>query len=733
MRRTAGVPADVVEGWSTVTRLLCCGAPVRLASLVLANVLAVPAIAQTCLRPEPPTGGFPTQFELVVPVGYSDGYQTFGTLISPVAPTPSCGWPLVVFVHPLGQHRAFDQDLQLSVAAQGFAVWTYDVRGHGQAVAANPTHAQPGATLWGPVELLDLAEQVQFVLGNTAWTGQFDPTRIAITGSSQGGGHGWSAAAWTGQPVQVPGRPTLVMPAIRCVVAHDMVADAADDWVRDGVLWSTFFTNVIAGEYAFMGVPFDAAFVQTARTAFLAQDPASLLATFAAAGRTNRLQLASTTVPVLYTHSYHDFVGDPLAGLVALQSVPAPHRALLGTGGHGTPANVAERSFRDALTLRWLNRFLWDIPNEVEFEAPCILAELPLSAVERDDLSSAWNRAHLVDPLQPPPVPRRYLHDDLTLTPEVPIAPQVDGPIQQTVDPLAVDFDPAGWLDQPTVRQLSNVLLACPLHERVYSFTTTTETQLEHCARVHLRLVPDRAEWMLAALLTVQPPQVGATEVMLSSRAIASKTSVAGTAEEREFVLPPVATRIPAGSVVRLRLRNLWLDEPPMQPQLMAVPLFHDFRVEVVHGGPTGGSWLELPLQPVRPRLVSTTATLPLATLPPFAMELRGGAARAAFPYLLAVSMGGQLPGIPYLGDMVPIEPDWLVGVSVASLQAPYFTGFLGFLDANGVADAQLDFSSIAPMPNFLSGWCLTAAGFVWDGEWAPTGAATNALDVVLR
>ncbi len=705
----------------------------RAATVLLATVLATTARAQTCLRPEPPYGGHGVQFDLVVPVGLSDGYQTFGTMITPQTPPPSCGWPLVVFVHPLGQHRAFDQDLQLLVASQGFAVWTYDVRGHGQAVAANPTHPNAGSTLWGPSELLDLAEHIAFVAANPAWSGIVDATRVAVTGSSQGGGHAWSAAAWSGQTIQVAGRPARTLPTIHCVVAHDMVADAGDDWVRDGVLFSTFFTNVISGAYAYMGVPFDPALVAAGRAAFLAQDPTTLLAAFAAEGRANHAGLLASTVPLLYTHSYHDFVGGPLTGLLALQGAPAPWRAVLGTGGHGTPANVAERGFRDALTLRWLNRYLWQVPNEVEFESRCILAELPLAAAQHDDLAAAWNRAHLADPLQPPATTRWYLRDDLTLGPNAPSLPQVDASIVQAIAPSAVDFDPAGWLDQPTVRELPNVLSACPLSECVYAFTTLAETQLQHSARVHLRLVPDRAEWMLAVLLTVQPPEPGAPEVALCSRGIASRTSVADVPEDRDFLLPPVAARIPAGAVVRLRLRNLWLDEYPMARQLMAAPLFHDFQVDIVHGDATSGSWIEVPLQPVRPKLVTTATSIDLATLPAFDLQLRGGAARADLPYLLAVGMGGQLPATPYLGEDVPIEGDWLVGVSVASLQSPYFTGFLGFLDAGGVANGHLDFSSIAPMPTFLAGWCLTAVGFVWDAEFAPTGAASNAVDVQFR
>lgn len=678
-----------------------------------------------------PPGGFAPSFELVVPVTLSDGYQTYGTLIRPDAPVPPCGWPLVVFVHPLGQDRSYDQDLQLLVASQGFAVWTYDVRAHGQAVAANSNHPNAGSTVWGPAELLDLAEHIEFVVSAPAWAGTLDPARIAVTGSSQGGAHAWSVAARSGQLLTAPGRPSRAMPQVACAIAHDLVPDMADDWVRDGVLFGSFFYKLVAGDYAYTGVPLDAGFVQRGRNAFLAQDAAGFVADLAAEGRDHRAALANCTVPLLYTHSYHDFISDPLAGLTALQGADGPHRALFGTGGHGTPANVTERAFRDALTIRWCNRFLWGIPNGVEFEAPVVLAELPLDAAVRDDVTSAWSRTHVADPLLPPAVTRLFLHDDGTLAATEPVPPQVDGTIAQVIDPLAVDFDPAGWLDVPAVRDLTNVLQVCPLAERVYTFVTTAETELAHAARVHLRVVPDGPAWMLAAALTIEPP--GGTETMLCSRAIGSRSSVAGVAEDRELLLPPVAVRIPAGATIRLRLRNLWLDEPPLTRQLMAAPLFHDFAVAVVHGDPVAGSWLDLPLMPVRPRLASTTATMDLTTLPPLDLLLRGGTERAGLPYLLVVGLAGQAPGTTYLGETVPINPDWLFGVSIASTWTPFFTGFVGGLDANGDAIGTLDLSTAAPMPVFLTGWCLTAVGFVWDGPWAPTGAPTNALDVQFR
>ena len=87
-------------------------------------------------------------------------------LIRPAVPPPSCGWPLVVFVHPFGQTRADDIGMQMAIAGQGYAVWGYDVRGQGQAFGANPTHVAAGSTLWGAVERCDLAEQIQFVGSN---------------------------------------------------------------------------------------------------------------------------------------------------------------------------------------------------------------------------------------------------------------------------------------------------------------------------------------------------------------------------------------------------------------------------------------------------------------------------------------------------------------------------------------------------------------------------------------
>jgi hypothetical protein len=700
--------------------------------LLVIAALCASVLAQNCQRPVPPAAGLVTQLDPFVPVTYSDGYQTFGSLLWPVEAPPACGWPLVVFVHPFGQTRSDDVGLQMMIAGQGYAVWSYDVRGQGQAVASNPSHPQAGSTLWGPIERCDLAESILFVGSQPAWSGVVDATRIAVIGSSQGGAHAWNAAAWSGLPLTVPGRTPLIFPVIRCVAANDYVAESIHDWVRNDLLWSSWFLEAIAGSYP--GIPIDPTFRQSVHTAFENQDPASLLASFANEGRGIEANLLTSTVAVLYSHAYYDRIDSPLPTLEVMQGMLGPCRAMLSTiGRHNTPQNVHEGLFRDGVILRWLHRFLWDEQNEVDLEPPFVLSEMPLDRGIREDITYAWSRNHGGNPLVANSPTRFFLCDDQELREAAPVVPQVAASIDQWIDPLAVTFTPVDYIDDPTVRSLPNVLAACPLDEVVYSVTLSEERQIDASASVHLRIVPNQADWMLAALLTVEPPGPGAEEVMLSSSAICSATSVPGTAEDHDFLLPPVAARVPAGGIVRLRLRNLWLRESPMPQGLEVAPRFHDFHLDVVLGDSTAGSWIDVPLHPIQPKLTSTTTWFSLATAPPVSLSVRGGVARAGQPYFITAGVSGQLPATQFLNDLMPLENDWLVGIITGALLQPEFHNFLGTLDANGEATASMDFSLYAPLPAELSGFRLSFAAFVFDSMAGLSGAATNACDVFLQ
>ncbi|MEZ6038222.1 MAG: hypothetical protein R3F29_12130 [Planctomycetota bacterium] len=701
----------------------------HLASLAMPALLVAAAAAQVCPRPTPPPGGFATHEDLQVMTTWSDGYVAFGSMKYPDVPPPSCGWPLVVMVHSLGSWRVDLWAAQTALAAQGFAVWTYDVRAHGQGPGANPGHANGGTTLWGPVERHDLAEQIAFVAASPDYVGIVDATRVAVMGKSQGGAHAWQAAAFSGTSLTTPGRTPITFPTIACAVATDLVADPLDDWLRGGALFSSWFVAAIDGSYT--GIPFDATFLQTARNAFEQQDPAGLQAAFLAEGRGVAAALATTTVPMLYGHAYLDNVDSPVTGIERMEAMVAPHRAVLGSVGHGVPVNGLQVTARDNLTLRWLNRFLWEIPNEVDVEVPHVLSLVPLDPNDAADPTYAWSRRQ-VDDLQPGPnASRWFLGDDLQLHAAAPTAPQTPQLVTQTIDPLAT-FDAVSYLSDPLARDVPAVLAACPLSERTWTLPITETCELARSAQLRLHVVPDAASWMLAASISVEPP--GGSEVLLGGRALASRTSTPGVDEWHDLRLPPVATRIPAGSTLRVRLRNLWLRDPPMQPGLEVAPIFGDFQVAVVLGDEPDGSWLDLQLEPTRPRLVADTERIDLATVQPIGATLRGGVERAGFPYFAAVGLAGQLPTVSYLGEAISIDGDWLVQASAANTWQPnFYQGFLGWLDNDGEAQLVLDYSAAAPLPQLLHGLQLTLVAFVWDGPWAPTGAASNAFDVMLR
>lgn len=685
------------------------------------------AAAQSCLRPSPPPGGHTLTGEPVVPVTYSDGYTTFGAMTFPEGQPPACGWPLVVYVHPLGQSRGHNVEFQLAIAREGYAVWSYDVRGQGQGALVNPTHPNLGTSLWGPAERLDLAEQIAFVAAEPQWQGLVDASRLAVVGESQGGAHAWQAAAFGGTVVQVPGRPPMTLAQPLCVVAFDLVADPIDDWLRGGTLFSSWLVEALD----YQGLPFDPAFIAMCRSAFVQQDPAALEAALLAEGRAVGPALAASNVPVLYSHAYFDTVDGPLHGIERIEAMSSPRRVLLSTVGHGTPYNVAEHACREVTAIRWLHRFCWSEQNEVEAEAPFVLAEMPLDAALRDDPAHLWSRTHAVDVVPAPAPERLFLHGDFTLREVPPTTPQPDAIIEQTIDPTATLFQPQTYLDDASVRAMANVLAACPLREVVHTWSLTDERRIDKSPIVHLRLVPDQAAWQLAIALTAQPP--GGDEVMLTSRGIGSRTSAPGVAWVGDVRLPPIAAVLPAGTVLRLKLRNLWLRDSPMPGGLEVAPLFADFRVAVQYGGDPAASWLELPLAPVRPRVVVDGTTFDLGAPGIVAGEVRGGLSRAGWPYFAVVGLAGQLPGTPYLGDVVPIDPDWLAIASAGSLGAPVFQGFLGFLGTDGDAPFALDLSGLPALPQALNGWSFTFTAFVWDGPWAGSGAAANPVDVLLR
>lgn len=695
----------------------------------LAVLVLAAALAAQCPRPVPPRGGFTLETLPQELVTYRDGVVAEGRLIRPIDAPPSCGWPLVVRVHSLGASRDQDLEFQQRIASLGFAVWAYDVRGQ----ASTRFHNQSiGTTIYGGNERFDLAEQIVHV--RTAHAASVSADRVAVIGVSQGGVHAWMAAAQSGQPLTVPGRGTIQFPTIACVVGTDYAAEPIDHTVRGGTLFSTIALDTATLDPNTQLFAADTSIANLVRQHFLAQDPAGLVSAMRAEpGREIATLLGSSAVPILFAHAWHDAICDVGFVLDGLHRLPptTPWRLLASTTGHGVPHNLAEDRERKSLALRWLERFLWDEHNGVDQEARVLSAALPLDPATHDDSQSLWHRDFDADlPVGGLGATRWFTTDAGVLDP---IEPPVAGVPTRIEHQVAAGHDAARWMNDLASRELAAVLAAMPLSERAFDVVLANPASVFGAATVHLRVAPQAERFTLAALLLVREP--GASEFrMLAHGARGVLDAVPQQPRDVDVTLSPISARLPAGTTLRLVLRNHWLTEAPHLHGLIAVPLFVPSIVDVLHGSGVDASWLDLPLRPAATfSLRATRDELVLDAPAPIDFVLDGDQGRAGWHYLVAASLTGQSPGTILPGGVLPLVVDPLTEIFGMLVWSPELVGFFGVLDQDGRARPRLDLSGLPSLPLALAGRRMTFAAWVQPSLGQLDGLPSTAVDVLLR
>ena len=148
--------------------------PARRALLV---VLAVAA----ALGAAAPARAFSTQD---VTITSADGTPIAATLTLPGAPSPSGGWPAVIFMHGLGGTRASTLAVAQAMGiGERYAVLAYDARGHGQSGGL--------VGIDGPKEVADVKAVFAWLRDRS----DVADTRIGGWGVSYGGGAAWNSLA----------------------------------------------------------------------------------------------------------------------------------------------------------------------------------------------------------------------------------------------------------------------------------------------------------------------------------------------------------------------------------------------------------------------------------------------------------------------------------------------------------------------------------------------------------
>lgn len=682
----------------------------------LAWVLLAATAAAQCKKPAIPEQGLALRVEPDVQVTYSDGSRTLGELWVPVTALPSCGWPLIVWVHGLGLDRKAHHEQRQFLAEQGFAVWSYDVRGQGSHATSNP--GKKAATFDGGDEHLDLAEQIRFVQQRY---GALLSARVGVGGSSQGAAHAWAAAALSGHVIGTPGRQAMQFPAVHAVAAADLIPEPIDLRIKDGRQFHASYANLLFSGGA--GLQIDVGHLSLMLNGFLAQDPQGTVTQLQQEpGRPILAQLLQSRVPILASHSWLDGVGSARALLQLWDRLPAamPRRLLLHTTGiHAAPWNRAEARLLEETRLRWFDRFLWNSADPVETEAPIVASLVPLDLATLRDPESLWQRRYL--PALPKPSVRLPLAPPGPLGGANPHLPRTTR-IEHRVGP---ELTPLHYVLTPALRTIDGVLRHAPLSEHSFWLPPLSQTQqLLGMPKVGLAVVPAAARCTIAAALYAHLPD-GGPRLLLASESAALLAAVPHQLARVEFELSPIGVALPAGTRLEVVLSNHWILASPWPAALMATPEFTPGGATVVHGHGVQASWIELPLDVVAPGLTTPEIAMPAARPRAIPLHLAGGSLDPGAAYVLIGGMSGHERS----GLIPPVRVDpwshWFASLGNSALTQ----GFFGFTGAGGSATATFATQLLGPLPPELVGRRFSFGAVMLDRRgWF----VTNPVDVLL-
>jgi hypothetical protein len=449
--------------------------------------------------------------------------------------------------------------------------------------------------------------------------------------------------------------------------------------------------------------------------AFLDADP----------GRSNLAGLRSTSVPILFMASTHDYWNDPNWGLDLLRELPpfTPKRAVLTTGGHDTVINAYEDLAQQRLTRRWFDRFVKGAQNGVELEPATVASARPFDTAGYNDPAALW--PHRLDgPWPAADVTNRrwYLRAAGGLDPAPPAASEAADRVRHQV--------PANYsLNTFSIALFLPSLFFLSLPLSSFPYTTAplaADLEIAGRARARLEVTPTGPDFALhAALYAVS---AGGTETWLADgiRGVRGGMPVPQTLE---IDLAAIDVVVPAGQRLRLRVENHAWFKPPGQNIIRFAPMLRSVDVFVTKE-PAAPSQVDVPVRAsVRPGLTTRTDSIPLGAPPrvDLFVEARG---RAGAAYAVAFSLSGIVPGIVLPGGTLPLVPDGLFLASLGAANSPLFPGTQGALDANGRATAGLALGTLGPLDPSLVGLRISAAAAVF-----PPGTAepTNAVDLFLR
>jgi predicted acyl esterase len=304
-----------------------------LAALVTVLVLAAPASPFT---------------QTHATIAMDDGAQLQITLYLPDGTPPEEGWPGIVMLHGLGSDRRVANALaETFFVPQGYAVLTYDARGHWQSEGL--------VTIAGAREIADL----RALTGMFAGRSDVDDARIGAWGISYGGGQTWLAAA--------AGVPFAAIVTVQTWT--DLYSALFPGNLPKSGIVAGFINQIPQGK-----LDPQLSFIRMDSILGLHLDVLRRLAD----ERSVAAALPSMSVPTLMLQGRRDFAFGLEQAVSAYQQLQAPKRLYLGLHGHAPSTfPAADTEYAMTLARRWYDRFLKGQANGVDTEPNVEIAPDP--------------------------------------------------------------------------------------------------------------------------------------------------------------------------------------------------------------------------------------------------------------------------------------------------------------------------------------------------------------------
>lgn len=556
------------------------------------------ALAAQCTDPPTPTGGFLIEEAVDLTVEFSDFETTTAIARWPRDPSGPCGWPLIVFTHGLNGSRYSVGAIAREYAEAGYFALTYDVRGHDTATGNH--------TLWGQRERLDIVELIEWAEG--AFGVLIDSDRIGLNGVSQGGVMSYSAAAFSGQPIEFNPWRAGTYPQIDAIAVENLAEGFASIFAPNGVgLHSNLGTAFLSvGE-----VRYDPSVVASLTQSVLSGDPSAWAALVSDPTRDCGPLAPGVTTAVLAMTAWDDFWFPPSQLIEHMSEIPptTPKKLYIGAVGHSTPSNEDQRLRRNQWRRDWFDWRLKSIENGIDAGPWMTYAETPADVATYLDENSLW--PHADTSVWPPPGRYDYplfLAESQRLSPVPPKFVETPDLLEQVV---AANFTPQDLLD--TQFRLPQIETSIPRAGLSWdSPVLASALGFVGSPKAHLHLDSADASWQIAVTLW-DVDEFGEPRYVTSTSYFT--VDHAGGPLDLELALEPNAYTFPVGHRVRLRVENMHVHEPPVGQLLRYAPNVNSFAVSIRHA-PDAVSSLTLPVDEGEPLAFGWSQTNSLGCVP---------------------------------------------------------------------------------------------------------------------